>query len=217
MKRIILFTLVLVFTFTLSACATSTPAAGNPVDASPTQSAETGNENPESAPVDNNPVSVSISYDYEGALSNRLLLALGSLKLSETDHPLTKEQAPQMLMLWQALNNLTQSGTSAEEEVSALLSQIELAFSPEQIASINAMKLTQTELQAWAQENGITVGTGTGLDGGTGQGVGQGQSLSPEEKATKQAENGMTGSTNRESGLSAAITSALINYLEGIQ
>ena len=217
MKRIIMFTLVLVFTLTLSACGTSSSAAVNPVDDSPAQAANTNPENVETAPAQNDTAPVSISYDYEGALSTRLLLALGSVKLSETENPLTKEQAPQMLMLWQALNNLTQSGTSAEEEVSALLSQIELALLPEQIASINAMKLTQTELQAWALENGITVGTGTGLDGGTGQGMGQGQSLSPEEKATKQAENGMTGSTNRESGLSAAITSALINYLEGIQ
>ena len=45
----------------------------------------------------------------------------------------------------------------------------------------------------------VTLGTGSGS--GTGQGTGQG--MSPEARATKQAENGMTGtSPNNENGLS---------------
>jgi hypothetical protein len=162
--------------------------------------------------------STTVNYEYEGALSNRLLLAFGSLKLAETAYPITVEQAPQMLMLWQALSNLSQSGTSAEAEVNAIMSQIELLFTSEQISSINAMALTQAELQTWAQTNGITVGSGTGTGSGTGQGSGQGSGLSPEEKATKQAENSLTGNVaSGEGGLSSAITAALISYLEGIK
>jgi len=80
------------------------------------------------------------------------------------------------------------------------------------------MALTQAELQTWAQTNGITVGSGTGTGSGTGQGSGQGSGLSPEEKATKQAENSLTGNVaSGEGGLSSAITAALISYLEGIE
>ncbi len=160
------------------------------------------------------PQKVSIDYEFEGALSGRLLLALGSLKLAETSFPITADQAPQMLMLWQALDNLTQSGNSAEAEVTAILSQIDQAFTSDQAASINAMVLTQEELQSWAQANGVTLGTGIG----TGQGMGQGTGLSPEAKATKQAENGMVGNAAAGgSGLSAAITEALITYLATIK
>jgi len=84
----------------------------------------------------------------------------------------------------------------------------------EQVAAINAMKLTQVDLQTWAKENGLTVGSGTGLE----QGSGQGSGMSPEARATRQAENGMTGTTqNNENGLSSAVTTALITYLESIK
>lgn len=161
------------------------------------------------------PVREMINTNYENALSTRLLLALGTLKLSETSTPITVEQGSQLLMAWQALSNLTNSGTSAEAEVNALLIQIEQTLSSDQVAAINAMKLTQVEMMAWAQANGITTGSGTGLEQGAGQG--QGSRLSPEARATKQAENGMSGAANNENGLSAAITKALIAYLEKIK
>lgn len=212
MKRVSLLTVVLLFAFILTACGSNTQP-DNPQAV------------PESTPVPiavatstgNNPVERdSIDYGYENALSTRLMLAFGSLRLAKTSTPITVEQAPEMLMLWQALDNLTNSGTSAEAEVNALLSQIELGMTSEQIAAINAMKLTQVDLQTWAKENGVIFGNGTGLEQGTGQG--QGSGMSPEARATKQAENGMTGATlNNENGLSSAVTTALITYLENIK
>lgn len=214
MKRIHYIILVLIIASTLTACGSGDQKteSGNLVEPTP------NNLNAPAIIVSTNPAEVSkkntINYEYEGALSNRLLLAFGTLKLAETTYPITVEQAPQMLMLWQALENLSQSGTSAEAEVNAIMSQIELLFTSEQISSINAMALTQAELQTWAQTNGITVGSGTG----TGSGSGQGSGLSPEEKATKQAENSLTGNVaSGEGGLSSAITAALISYLEGIE
>ena len=219
MKRISILLLALIFSLILTACGSAPQPGESPAAVAPTQETVTTSGNAEPATEEASISSGSINYAYENALSTRLLLALGTLKLSETSTPITAEQAPQLLLLWQALDNLTRSGTSAEVEVNALLSQIETTLSPEQIASINTMKLTQVELQSWVQTAGITVGTGTGLDGGTGQGMGQGQgqSLSPEARATKQAENGMTGTASNENGLSSAITSALIAYLESIK
>ena len=218
MKRIHYIILVLIIASMLTACGSgdNKTESGNLVEPTP------NNLNAPAITVSTNPAEVSqkntINYEYEGALSNRLLLAFGTLKLAETTYPIKAEQASQMLMLWQALENLSQSGTSAEAEVNAIMSQIELLFTSEQISSINAMALTQAELQTWAQTNGITVGSGTGTGSGTGQGSGQGSGLSPEEKATKQAENSLTGNVaSGEGGLSSAITAALISYLEGIE
>jgi len=212
MKRTHYIILVLIIASMLTACGSADQKNESVNIVEPTPNAL----NAPAITISTDPAEVSqqntINYEYEGALSSRLLLAFGSLKLAETANPITVEQAPQMLMLWQALDNLTQSGTSAEAEVDALMSQIEQLFTSEQIASINAMALTQTELQTWAQANGITVGTGTG------QGMGQGSGLSPEAKATKQAENSLLGNTaTGEGGLSSAITDALISYLEGIK
>ena len=168
---------------------------------------------PESDETPAPPNGTSLDLTYENALSTRLALALGILRLEETTAPVNAEQAPTLLMLWQGLVNLTNSGTSAEAEVTALLTQIESTLTPEQIQLINEMKLTQTDTQAWAQENGLTLGTGTGT--GTGTGQGQGSNLTAEEKATRQAANNPTGDTaNRENSLSVALTEALIEYLE---
>lgn len=208
--KITIISLLLIFG--LAAC------GGAPVEptTAPVTTEETGS-NAVVAPLADEtqaqPASTSTTLDvsYENALSTRLVLALGILRLEESVVPITTEQAPVLLMLWQGLVNLTNSGTSAEAEVNALLTQIESTLSPEQIHLINQMKLTQTDTQAWALENGLTIGTGTS----TGMGQGQGRNLTAEEKATKQAANNPIGDTsNRENSLSNALTEALIEYLE---
>jgi hypothetical protein len=205
--------LSLIFILLLAACGSAPveqPPAALPVE--PTNMNAIGTPQADETPA---PASSSTSLDLsnENALSSRLVLAMGMLKLEETEYPVTKEQASVLLMLWQGLVNLSNSGTSAEAEVNALLTQIESTLTPEQIQLINGMKLTQTDTQAWAQENGITLGTGTGT--GTGMGQGQGSNLTAEEKATRQAANNPTGDTsNRENSLSNALTQALIEFLE---
>ncbi len=207
----ILLPLLLILSLALSACGTTpqtpAPAADSPAPAVSTAQPASGSA-PEPA------ARPALDTGYENALPTRLLLSLGTLQLAETANAVNAEQAPQLLMLWQALTNLTNSGTGATEEVDALLTQIEQTLSPEQVTAINAMRLTQTELQAWAQTNGIQTGTGAGSGGGGG---GSGSGLSPEARATRQAENGKTGQTGSENGLSAALTQALIAYLQGIQ
>ncbi len=227
MKRsLALLSLLITLSMLLAACGTApaqpaiTAPAAEPAlqatlpqptadTASASQSSETAN--PPAEAVVQRPV---LDTTYENALTSRLLLSFGALKLAETSTPITVEQAPQLLMLWQALSNLTKSGTGATEEVTALLTQIEQSMTPEQITAINAMKLSQTDMQTWAQANGIAMGSGSG----TGTGMGQGKNLSPEARATRQAANGMTGQVpGGENGLSGAITTALIAYLQTIQ
>lgn len=194
MKRIFIPTLAILFTLLLASCGgTADPAS-------------TTSSNPDTY------VSPSLDLSYENALSTRLQLTLGSLKLAETNTPITAEQAQVMLPLWQALQNMTSTGNSAQAEVNALLGQIEDAFTPEQLAAIRAMSLTSADIQTWASANGVTMGSGSGQPG-TGQGGGGG--MSPEARATKQAAEGFT-SGNSGNSISTTMLNALITHLQGL-
>jgi hypothetical protein len=165
---------------------------------------------PATVPATNQDTYTSANLDssYEGALSARNQLALGTLQLDGTPHAIAPEQAKTLLTLWQALRGTTQSGASAQAEVSALLRQIEGTLTADQLAAIKGLQLTQASFQQWAAVNGVTVGTGGGQPG-------SGQGLSPEARATRQAEQGRTGSTG-SGGTSTAVMNAVITYLESI-
>ncbi len=154
--------------------------------------------------------SSNLDTTYEGALSARNQLALGTLELEGSQNAVTAEQAEALLPLWQVLLNTQQSGTSAQAEVNTLLEQIESSMTTDQLASIKDMQLTQADLQAWATANGITLGSGAG--GGQ---PGQGQGLSAEERATRQAQEGRTPG-NTSGGASTAMLTAVITYLDSL-
>lgn len=188
MSRFSLVTLLIILAVALSACGTAAPAPVSSPDAY---------------------TSPNLDTTYTNALPARMQLSLGTLKLAETSIPVTPEQAAKLLPLWQALQSMTSSGNSASAEVNALLGQIEAIFSAEQLAAIKGMKLTFTDMTAWASANGVTLGSGSGQPG-------QGMGLSPEAKATRQAENGKTGG-GPSNGASAALTGATIKYLETLK
>ena len=153
-------------------------------------------------------VSPNLPVDYEGALAVRNQLALGTLELIQTESAISPEQAQTLLPLWQALRSTQQAGGTAQAEVSALLTQIEAAMTPEQLQSIASMKLTFTNMQEWATANGITMGSGGGQSG-------QGSGMSPEARATKQAAEGVTSSEGGSgSKLPTALMDAVIASLE---
>ncbi len=188
MKHSALITLTLTLALTLAAC-------GGGVTPAPASAPDTY-------------VSPNLDTTYEGALSARNQLLLGALELDGTPNAVTPEQAATLLPLWQALKSTTQSGAAAQAEVSALLSQIESEMTAEQLAAVREMQLTQTDLQEWAAANGITLGSGTGQPG-------SGQGLSPEARATRQAEEGRTPGSNGN-GASTAMLDAVIAYLESL-
>jgi hypothetical protein len=152
--------------------------------------------------------SSSLSTDYENAMPVRNQLAIGTMKLDGTAQAVTPEQAKTLLPLYQALRGTSTSGGDSQEEISALLSQIESAMTAEQLSAIGGMKLTFTDMQTWATENGITLGQNGGQPG-------SGMGLSPEARATKQAAEGMTGQTPGGGG-GTAVMDAVINYLGGL-
>ncbi|MBI5943215.1 MAG: hypothetical protein HY864_02505 [Chloroflexi bacterium] len=153
------------------------------------------------APTGDIYLSQNLPTDYEGALAVRNQLALGTLELIQTDSAISPKQAQTLLPLWQALRSTQQAGGTAQAEVSALLTQIEAAMTPEQLQSIASMKLTFTDMQEWAAANGITMGSGGGQPG-------QGSGMSPEARATKQAAEGITSS---EGGSGSKLPTALMD------
>ncbi len=115
----------------------------------------------------------ALNTSYDDALDVSAQLVLGSLQLEDTQHAVTPEQAKTLLPLWQAL----QGSVTAEDEVSAVLRGIEGAMTDEQLRAIADMRLTQEDVEAWMEEQGLNARGG--LPGGEGV---------PDARATRQAE-----------------------------
>jgi hypothetical protein len=197
MKRIITLGLLALFALILAACGGS-PAAPAAVSAAAAPAAVVA---PAAAPASR------LDTSYAGALPQRNQLLLGVLRLEDGNSAITAEQAARLLPLWQGIRATMNSGAASEAESNALLAQIEAVLTAEQIAAIGELKLTQTILQEWAESQGLPVGTGEGAA----MGSGSGQSLSPDARATRQAERGGTGSSG---GMAAALLDAVIKLLE---
>jgi hypothetical protein len=185
MKRILIITFVL--SILLAACGSASSAASTTSDVY---------------------TSINLPVAYENALPVRNQLAIGTMKLDGTAQAVTSEQAKTLLPLYQALRGTNTSGGGSQEEISALLTQIESTMTADQLSAIGEMKLTFTDMQTWATESGITLGQNGGQPG-------SGMGLSPEARATKQAAEGMTGQTPGSSG-GTAVMDAVINYLSGL-
>ncbi|MFZ2096194.1 MAG: hypothetical protein WAV05_06095 [Anaerolineales bacterium] len=75
-------------------------------------------------------------------LSTATKLALGTLRLEGTSQAVTAEQASELLTLWEGYQSLSDSDTSSQVELDALMKQIEAAMTTDQIKAIEAMDLT---------------------------------------------------------------------------
>ena len=196
-KRIFVIAILLGMVGVLSACSGNT----EPVPAAQVQELDTSG-NTASAPAGQ---VQELDTSYANALDTRTQLLLGIVRLEEGTGPtLSKEQAAALLPLWQMYRSLIASGTASQAEVDAVTSQILAFMTTEQIQAIIAMHLTQADMQAFNQSLGVSV------PGVPPSGVvpGQGQQLSPEERATRQAQFGGTGN-------STASIDYLIQILEG--
>jgi hypothetical protein len=96
------------------------------------------------------------------SLSQVNKLLVGSLKLEDTDQVITADEAVKLLPLWQAYRSMSNSQTSAEAEVDALLNQIQSTMTSDQVQAITAMNLTNTDMMNLMQSmggGGIVPGT----------------------------------------------------------
>ncbi len=165
------------------------------------------------------------------ALPAQTELAIGTFKLEGTDQAITPQQAAALLPLWQVYKELSSSDTAAQQEIQALLTQIHGTMTPGQLQAIADLKLTQQDIFATMQEQGITPGgsqqrsAGSQGNGGSftppqggipggfpeGAGLGAGQSLNPEQIATAQAARAQAGGTSR---VPSVLIEALIRLLQ---
>ena len=163
------------------------------------------------------PGSSLLDESYTDALSARNQLLLGTVALEDTAQAISADQAKQLLPLWQGLLILTGSGTTAQEEIDALLKQIESTYSPAQLQAIGEMRLTRVELQTTLSELGIAVTSGTGT--GTGVGQGQGRNMSDADRAAREAARAAAGGTptggmgSNGGGANTALLDYVINIL----
>ena len=173
-----------------------------------TEVSSTEQSSPSAATTD----SVVLSEDYEDALTLKNQIILGTLRLEGTGDAVTADQAKALLPFWQAYRSLTESGNAAVEETEAVQTQILDAMVPEQITAIAAMKLTNDDLQSYYIEIGVKEPKDDSVTpeaDATGVPM---KDLSPEAKATAQAERGIVPSS---SGRGVIMMDKIIELLEG--
>ena len=108
------------------------------------------------------PTSVAGEYlttDYADAASLRNQLAYGTMKLDGTANVVTPEQAKSLIPLWQAIVALSGDTITADEELTAVQDQIVTELTPDQLQVISAMKITNSELNAFYAEYGVVLPT----------------------------------------------------------
>jgi hypothetical protein len=103
-----------------------------------------------------NTQSPSAAATATATLSPEGQLLVGTLKLEDTTLAISSDQADQLLPLWETLQSLASSNTAASQEIDAVVSQIKSTMSPQQVSSITAMKLTQQDLVAAAENAGVS-------------------------------------------------------------
>ncbi len=129
------FVILLILSLLASACSQGTPAVG----------------------ADN-------QSQANAALSPATKLAVGTLKLEGSQQAVTAEQASSLLTLWQAYQALSNSDTTAEVELDAVVKQIQEAMTADQIQAIDSMSLTRQSMMEVLQ----SLGMGPGSSSGTG-------------------------------------------------
>ncbi len=111
--------------------------------------------------------SATSSAQGAAALSQVNKLLVGTLKLEDTDQAVTASEAAQLLTLWQAYQSLSNSQTTAEAEVEALVNQIQSTMTAQQMDAINAMNLTAKDMMDLMQTAGGPMLQGTPNPQGT--------------------------------------------------
>jgi hypothetical protein len=93
-------------------------------------------------------------------------LAVGTLKLDGTADAITKEQAAELLPLWEVYKEIGSSDTAAQQEIEALTAQIQAAMTEAQLQSIGAMKLTQEDVMELVRQQFPSMSAGSTNGGG---------------------------------------------------
>jgi hypothetical protein len=92
-------------------------------------------------------------------LSTQAQLAIGTLRLEDTEYPITAEQAKELLPMWYVLQDLNDSDTAAQEEIDGLTHQIQETLTSDQTDAISALNLNREDMFT-AMQSGNSVSAG---------------------------------------------------------
>jgi hypothetical protein len=221
MKRFTILIGLILFTFVLGACSSSSGET----------SAQAAQNNVQGTQIP------------DGSAPLAMQLALGMFTLDETNLAITPEQASELLPLWKVALSLSQSDNVAAEELEAIFKQIQETLSEEQADAITAMELSFEDMASIAEQYDLELGQGgefkfgditpemqataqaaresgqfPGFRGGFGEGGGPGggfsqEGFNPEAMQTAIAERG--GGLRPRIGINSALIEAVIEILEG--
>jgi hypothetical protein len=145
MNKKIFWTTLILFTLTLTACASAAGTAGTAPSGSP-------------AAVE---------------LPAQTKLTLGVINLEETDNAVSAEQASELLPMFYVLQDLNESDTAAQEEIDGLVAQIQETLTDVQVQSIDTMGLSMQDMFAITQGgSGKSSASGTTSTSSTGGDMG---------------------------------------------
>jgi hypothetical protein len=140
MNKKIFWTISLLFTLTLTACASTAGTTGT----APSSNGSAGN------------------------LPTQTKLVLGTINLEETDNAVTAEQAKELLPMFYVLKDLNDSDTAAQEEMDGVVNQIQETLTEAQVQAIDGMSLSMRDVFALTQGNGGKSSTSSGTSSTTG-------------------------------------------------
>jgi hypothetical protein len=86
-------------------------------------------------------------------------IALGTLRLTNTAQDITADQAKELIILWKVYEEVSQSSTAAQEEVDALVDQIQETMTSDQMQAISDLNLSQQDVFAAIQSADVNSST----------------------------------------------------------
>jgi hypothetical protein len=112
-------------------------------------------------------------------LSTQAQLAIGILRLEDTEYPITSAQAEELLPMWYVLQDLNDSDTAAQEEIDGLTLQIQEALTSDQTQAISALNLSREDMFAAMQNGNPARADSIPSQGNPAQGPGGGGNFQP--------------------------------------
>ncbi len=97
----------------------------------------------------------------ESAITPAIKLAVGTIKLENTDQAVDKASAAKLLPLWQLLAQLQDSPSAAPQEITSVTDEIKLNMTESQIKAIDAMAFSEAELGSAQARTGSTGASST--------------------------------------------------------
>jgi hypothetical protein len=133
-------------------------------------------------------------------------LAIGTLKLKETDQAVTSDQAGELLPLWQIYRELSDSDTAAQAEFEAVIAKVRETMTTNQMQAITDMKLTQQDVSEVAQTQVITSSSSNSSNVNSAPSNGGMPAGGPPDAGGAPLDGGMGGGVPRDNGMGSVVS-----------